>query len=283
LDIAFDKLTLEENKYQNDLIDDSRLLESILNEGNVPCENKTSTCYFKYMAYKTKYQRLMLTEESSKKVFKAHQNHNFTASLEKDRLKTQYLLDSNASKKFFFETITALQKSIDEIGHRLKDIEYQKQKIRHDILQCKIRAPISGTIQVLHPLNTNEYLPMGESVLRIIPDSVDTYKMEMIVQNNDIGKIRLDQKVKYKILTFNYKEYGTMNGHIIKISKDSTSKGYKVMGSVEGTKIVGAAGKVGTLMAGMLFESKIIVFKKRILSFLIEQLNVFSDFAFPAD
>lgn len=279
--IALEQLLSKEKIIRKNLFNDKNFLNSVLAENNAICENMEQECYYEYKVYKTNYQKLRLTEKSSKRVFDAHSALKSTSSLEKNRLKIEYLLNSNASKKYFFETINNLKLSIKENEHQLEDIDYQKQKLDDKIIQCKICAPISGKIQVVRPININEYIIKGATVLHIIPDTIDTYKMEMVVQNEDIGKVAVTQNVEYKILTFNYKEYGTMSGKVTNISSDSVSKGYKVLGSVNSTTIVSNFGKVGTLMPGMLFESKIIVHKKRILLFLLEQLNVIRDFSFP--
>lgn len=278
------KLEVEEQQCLEDLEKDEILLSCILNNciATKNSNEAVSKALIEYQAYKLKHDRLKIIQDASKRLYDANTKLNSTARLEIDRYKTDYLLDNNASKKYKVDKIVKLRDNINTTKYRIKLIKADKSILTHKINLCRITAPISGTIEVDRQINVNDYLTKGINILCIIPESKDSYKMEMVVDNSDIGKIRTNQKIKYQILTFDYKEYGTMEGEVTKISVDSTSKVYKVIGSVKGMKIIGSNGRIGNLKPGMLFEAKIIVYRKRILVFLFEELNILSEFSVPA-
>jgi hemolysin D len=83
-----------------------------------------------------------------------------------------------------------------------------------------IKAPISGTVQQLAITTVGQVVSSGQSLMTIVP--VDApIEIEALVQNQDIGFVKADQEAVIKIDAFPFTRYGTINGKILKVSKES--------------------------------------------------------------
>ena len=125
-------------------------------------------------------------------------------------------------------------------------------------------------------------MPSGIEVLRIIPEDGDRYKVEIMVQNKDISQLKIGQELKYRFLALPYKEYGTLEGEIKKISEDAVvnqgeaNMAYRVEATIIGTELYDKNGKVTRVKPGMLCEVRVVVRQKKILYYVLEKLNFLS-------
>jgi HlyD family secretion protein len=199
-----------------------------------------------------------------------------------EELKANYRLAQLAFERYKSETLVNIKNEIDGMKERLIEVESQLQEIEKRIALNMVRAPISGTIQVLQEFNVGDYMPAGIEVLRIIPEDSEKYKVEIMVQNRDISQLKIGQKIKYRFLALPYKEYGTLDGKITKISEDAVlSQGepnmaYKVEGSINSTRLYDKNGKPTEIRAGMLCEARVVVRQKKIIYFVLEKLDFLS-------
>jgi HlyD family secretion protein len=123
----------------------------------------------------------------------------------------------------------------------------------------------------------------GEELLSIFPKD-EALILEGKVLNRDIGFIKPGMKVKVKLETFPYQEFGILNGTVVKVSPNAVQEQeigliYPVQVELEqdGVQINGAAVE---LTPGMAATAEIVIRQKTILSFLIEPLVARWDSAF---
>ena len=81
-----------------------------------------------------------------------------------------------------------------------------------------ISAPINGTISIFKEFNSGDYLSAGNYVLTILPLG----DQEMFAYGNfsviKAGKLNVNNKAIIKLHSFPYREYGSIDGYIEKIS-----------------------------------------------------------------
>ena len=107
----------------------------------------------------------------------------------------------------------------NDSGSRDAEIKGKLKQIDNRLRNEKIRAPIDGIVFNLKPDN-NRYVALNaEPLLNIVPDG--KLGAEVKVSNKDIGFISAGQKVKVRIDTFPYTEYGELDGKIIRVGADA--------------------------------------------------------------
>ena len=123
---------------------------------------------------------------------------------------------------------TYKNKFINSLLSELDNFLIEKEKIYSQLkdadLSLKntcIRSPISGYVQEISSLNKSDYINAGQSILNIVPDGTDNYKIEIRVPAKDAGKITEKMKIKYRFTAFPYHEFGGGTGEVINIEPDS--------------------------------------------------------------
>ena len=99
-----------------------------------------------------------------------------------------------------------------QLKGRLAQIEYRLKK---EI----IKAPISGTVFDLKPDNNRYVAQKAEVLMKIVPNGNLTASVN--VGNKDIGFIKPGQKVKVRIDSFPFTEYGEIDGEIKEVGADA--------------------------------------------------------------
>ena len=97
----------------------------------------------------------------------------------------------------------------------------QQQNIRKNLA---IRAPIDGTVNGLKVTGAGQSIRPGDPVLGLVP-AADARRIEFEsrISNNDIGMIKLDQRVIVKVQTYDWIRYGSLEGKVTLISADAST------------------------------------------------------------
>lgn len=83
-----------------------------------------------------------------------------------------------------------------------------------------IVAPVAGYVQQLAVTSFGQVVSAGQPLLVIVPVS-GAIEVEALVTNKDIGFVRTGQQAIVKIDAFPFTRYGTIEGKIIRISRDA--------------------------------------------------------------
>jgi len=100
----------------------------------------------------------------------------------------------------------------------LKALERAKAGARLD--HMTLRAPVDGFVQNLSITTAGQVVTAGQELLRVVP-SGEQLEIQAYVSNEDIGFIRPGQEAIIKIDAFPFTRYGTLTGHVVRVSKDA--------------------------------------------------------------
>ncbi|NJL18669.1 MAG: HlyD family efflux transporter periplasmic adaptor subunit [Nitrospira sp.] len=123
----------------------------------------------------------------------------------------------------------------------------------------------------------------GDELLSIVPAGEELL-VEAKVPNQDIGFIRTGMRVKVKLATFPYQEYGMVEGTVSKISPNAVNE--KDAGLVFPVQVrlkqhsVSVKGQEVPLTPGMVATAEIVTRQKTVLSFLLDPISGSWDRAF---
>ncbi|WP_337230296.1 HlyD family efflux transporter periplasmic adaptor subunit, partial [Proteus terrae] len=121
-------------------------------------------------------------------------------------------------------------------------------------------------------------LQPSQNLMVIVPETQRNIA-EVNILNKDIGFIRKDQKAIVKIDAFPYTRYGTINGKIINIAKDSVQ--HEQLGLVYPAFIeldeqfIKTENEEYPLTAGMSLVAEIIIDKRRVIDYLLTPIDIY--------
>jgi HlyD family secretion protein len=137
-------------------------------------------------------------------------------------------------------------------------------------------APIAGKIYNIQTSMGERTLEPGEELLSILPDSHDLL-VEAKALNRDIGFIKQGMRVKVKVATFPFQEFGTIDGEVMKITPNATLD--KDLGLIYTVRVmlkkktINVDGKEMELTPGMAVTAEIVTRKRSILTFMLEPIT----------
>lgn len=159
--------------------------------------------------------------------------------------------------------------------------EYEKnmEALDYAIAQGNVVAQSSGYLNLYQENAVGDYLVGGTELGTIIPVGAGVYKVQIYLDNQNIGKLEEGTKVKFEISAYPSSEYGQSIGVITKISEDlkvnqDTGKGYYL---AEATIELPDSDKKMELKQGMAVEANVIVGQKSVMRFLLEKLDLIFD------
>ncbi len=119
----------------------------------------------------------------------------------------------NQERSSLLQRQSELQKQIENDNQELL-------QVKRDISKMIIVAPISGIILKLNLRNANQTVRLGEEIAQIAPSNTPLV-IKAKVSTQDIGKVKLQQKVQMRVTAFPYPDFGILTGKVISISPDA--------------------------------------------------------------
>jgi len=173
-------------------------------------------------------------------------------------------------------TITAIETKTQE----LKQLQGQLEQINQEINSAIVKAQISGKINMLTEIAKGDSVFAGTQILTILPDNDTTYRVQIILNNMDVAKIKIGDPIKYHFQALPFREYGELNGHITKIGTDaqmdekSGASYYYVEATLDERIASDYKGNTSQVKVGMLCEAQVITGEKHILRYLLEKIDL---------
>ncbi len=142
-----------------------------------------------------------------------------------------------------------------------------------------IRAPVDGTVQQLATHTLGAVLQPAQQLMVIVPNN-DVQLAEVKILNKDIGFIQEGQKAMIKVDAFPYTRYGTIEGEVLSISRDSThdeTLGLVFLGQIGlNKKDLLVDGNNLELTPGLSIVAEIKTEKRRIIDYLLSPINEYT-------
>jgi len=181
-----------------------------------------------------------------------------------------------------------------EVKQQLSTALAQRDRLRSQLQQSAtvlgqlaITAPDDGIVQDLAVNNIGQAVNANEPLLKVVPKG-DKVVIEARVPNDDISNVSIGQEARVKIATYNFIQYGTLDGHVARISPDAvqdertgqllfnvwveTDKDY--LGEQPGQNIV---------HPGMTASVDLVTGRRTLLSFLTDRLQQTTETAFTQE
>ncbi len=165
---------------------------------------------------------------------------------------------------------------INKLLEKEKEIDKLKAtltKAEKSIGYKSIKSPVNGVIQDIENNTVGGVVKPTQNLVTIVPENTPIV-IEAIVNNKDIGYVRLGQKVRIKVDAYSFQKYGVVEGKIEKISPDAIQDKlnglvYRVKISIKNPNII-VDGQKRSITSGMTVVAEIKTGKRKIIEFLLE-------------
>lgn len=222
--IKSDNLSSQLNILNNQLKDYSEMKDDLNNLSKNRINKLKTDVYIKdYTSYIEKYEQLNVDYQLSNEEYKRAKILYDKGVYSKAEYEKFFYKNEGLKKQL--ESIKSEKKATWSSSHRTVEREILNLKKEIDRLEKEqnnyiITAPISGRIINYSGVKENTYLIQGEIIASVSSDS--KLVVENYVSPKDIGFIFLKQKCKYQIDTYNYNQWGTLDGEVFEIDKNIT-------------------------------------------------------------
>ncbi|MGG8496980.1 HlyD family efflux transporter periplasmic adaptor subunit [Tenacibaculum sp. TC6] len=182
------------------------------------------------------------------------------------------------------------QLSILDLNNKLSKIQYEKVEVI-DKLNVKLLtdyqelinaihlweqsyvfiSPIDGKLENLKFLGNNQFIEKGEALFSVLPSDNEIIG-QAFLPSEGAGKVRVGQKVKIKLDSYPFQEYGIIEGEIDKISLIPLEKIYLVRIKLS-NGLISDNGLELNFSKEMSGQAEIITQKRRLLARLFEKFK----------
>jgi membrane fusion protein, adhesin transport system len=106
---------------------------------------------------------------------------------------------------------------ISTLTKEAAELELTIDRARDKVNRLTVRAPVSGRVHGLQLKTIGGVVGEGTTMMEIVPTDAKPY-VEARVSTGDVGHVRVGQKAKIKVMTYDYSRYGTVAGRVSHIS-----------------------------------------------------------------
>lgn len=177
------------------------------------------------------------------------------------------------------ETNSSIGGQVIAQEQRIAELENNLAKAKRTLGQTTITAPVDGTILALNTRTIGGVVNVAERIAQIVPDN-DLLYVDVTLDNQDVGFVRVGQRVVVKVATYPFQRYGYLEGTVENISPDAIQDEKKGLVYKAKVKLSGANSSKKNqlkLLPGMSVSAEITTGKRRIIEFFLDPLMTHID------
>ncbi|MBD2202514.1 HlyD family efflux transporter periplasmic adaptor subunit [Calothrix sp. FACHB-1219] len=187
-------------------------------------------------------------------------------------------------------TLATLQKDREALGQQKVQLQTQidqeskeLKQTSDDLQDTVIRAQVNGTILKLGLRNPGQVVRPGDTIAQIAPENT-TLVIKARVSPQDIGTVRVEQRVNMRVSAYTYTDYGTLAGKVIAIAADAiteqnpnpaaTTAPYFEVSIIPEKNYLIKSDRQYTILPGMEIQADIISQEETILTFILRKARL---------
>ena len=177
------------------------------------------------------------------------------------------------------ETNSSIGGQVITQEQRIAELENNLAKAKRALEQTTITAPVDGTILALNTRTIGGVVNVAERIAQIVPDN-DLLYVDVTLDNQDVGFVRVGQRVVVKVATYPFQRYGYLEGTVENISPDAIQDEKKGLVYKAKVKLSGVSSSKKNrlkLLPGMSVSAEITTGKRRIIEFFLDPLMTHID------
>ncbi|HEY0332793.1 MAG TPA: HlyD family type I secretion periplasmic adaptor subunit [Stenotrophomonas sp.] len=163
-----------------------------------------------------------------------------------------------------------------ESSRRIALLDEEIKKARRSNGLMHLTSPVDGVVQDLAVSAPGAVVTSAQPVLRVVPSGVPM-EVEALVQNRDVGFIRVGQVARIKVDSYDFTRFGMLSGRIHSISRDvvpDTREGATYRVRIRLAPLApGAALSPMPLSPGMTVRAEITTGRRRVIDYFLSPLE----------
>ncbi len=147
-------------------------------------------------------------------------NQGVIAKAEYDKFYYDYQGFQNQVSSIREQQLAQWQAQKRDVERQIRSLGAEVQRINQEQKNYIITAPISGRLVNFSGVQKGNFIIQGQNIGEISPE--ESLVAECLVSPKDIGFIKQGQKVKFQFDTYNYNQWGLLEGKVKEIDQNIT-------------------------------------------------------------
>ncbi|GGD28406.1 HlyD family secretion protein [Hyunsoonleella pacifica] len=260
----------------NILIDD---LAYLVSDSKIQNRKISSPKYKKeYLLYTQKLQELYTRHKKLNKDYERNKllfKKGVIAKVEFENVTLDFDLINNSIYQLKQQQMSVWESQLTEYKNKVIELESNTKQLLDNRLEYVIKAPISGNIVTLKPLEKGSMVSAGEVLASISPNT--SLLVECFIAPKDIGLIKLNNTVTFQVDAYNYNQWGLATGTVIDIAEDIEIKNnapvFKVLCQLNEKKLGLKNGFKGQLKKGMTLNAQFKLTERTLFDLLYDKVD----------
>lgn len=231
--------------------------------------------FFKFQSHKNELQSKISQAQNNYNRNKALFDKEVIATAEYEKYLYELRFAKQGLQSFVNQQKSTWENQKRELQERMKNLKGTVAKIKVEENNYVLLAPTSGTIENFTGLQVGSYVNASQPIATISP--ADNLIAESTVSPNDIGLIKKNQVVKFKIDAFNYNQWGLLDGKVIEVDNNITLQGnqafFKVRCSFNTKKMQLKSGYKTQVSKGMTLTTCYIITHRSLFDLLFDKVD----------
>lgn len=120
------------------------------------------------------------------------------------------------------EFVRGITAELTEAEQKAASLEAEVAKTENKSRLMRLTAPVAGTVQQLVVHTEGGVVTPAQPLMAVVPDDYSA-EVEAVLENKDVGFVKLGQRAEIKIETFPFTRYGTIPADVSFISNDAVN------------------------------------------------------------
>lgn len=228
-----------------------------------------------YFAKISEYQISISQSEKEFNVSKTLYEKKVESKYEYDQKESQYNSARSQLSLYRQQQHSTWQAEKTRLEYENRDIQSELTQLEKRKAQYVITAPVSGNIVQFTGVQTGNFISNGQQIAYI--SSGDSLIVECYVSPLDIGYIHVGQNVKFQMDTYDYQQWGLLNGKVCEIISDviqmDNKPFFRVRCNVEQTYLQLRNGYKGEIRKGMSATARFHLTRRSLAQLLFDKID----------
>jgi multidrug resistance efflux pump len=196
-----------------------------------------------------------------------------------DELTEQSRLAELEFSKYIRDFEYSLEETQERLLSQIASLESDIISAQVAIKNCKIKAPVSGVVQVSTRVNIGDYLVRGIELLKIVPQDSEGLRGEFAILASQAGKVQEGMRIKIRVPSLPFHQYGGLESKVSTITPDVQiddfgNASFVIYTNLRTNLLIDRKGREVKLKIGLQLDGRIVIKKQPIWQFILEKLNI---------
>ncbi len=224
------------------------------------------------------YNEMILREQQVKREYlttKQLFDKNVIPRSEYEYKDYEYKLIKSQKKSYYDTQMNSWQTRKKQLTLEKENLLLSSKEAETDALNYHVISPMKGIIINYSGIRENNFISQSQKIAEIAP--VDSLIIECYVSPSDIGYIKLGQKVKFQIDSYDYNQWGFAHGTVIDVhinpDQIDNQSFFKIKCSLDEKQLTLRSGQEGKLKKGMTVRGRFFLAERSLYNLLFDRVD----------